>query len=259
MSAAATQRVDLPVSGMTCAACARSIERTLARTGGVSRANVNFATSTATVEFDAAHAQVGDFVNAIEDLGYGVPADAGLGAGASAGADEPEQRWRLAVALVCAAPLLWLGMAHGPAWIQLFLALPVVGYAGAPFYAGAWSGLRHRSANMNTLIALGTGAAFLYSVYETLRGGQEVYFEAAAVIIALILVGRTLEGRARRRASAGHSRADGSAASRGAGRAHWRGGGNARGAGAARRPAGGAAGRAHRCRWRGTGRRVGGG
>ncbi|MGO9258953.1 MAG: heavy metal translocating P-type ATPase [Bryobacteraceae bacterium] len=202
MSAAATQRVDLPVSGMTCAACARSIERTLARTGGVSRANVNFATSTATVEFDAAHAQVGDFVNAIEDLGYGVPADAGLGAGASAGADEPEQRWRLAVALVCAAPLLWLGMAHGPAWIQLFLALPVVGYAGAPFYAGAWSGLRHRSANMNTLIALGTGAAFLYSVYETLRGGQEVYFEAAAVIIALILVGRTLEGRARRRASA---------------------------------------------------------
>jgi Cu+-exporting ATPase len=162
---------------------------------------VNFATSTATVEFDTAHAQVGDFVNAIQDLGYGVPAEAGLGAGSSAGADEPEQRRRLAVALICAAPLMWLGMAHGPAWIQLVLALPVVGYAGAPFYAGAWSGLRHRSANMNTLIALGTGAAFLYSLYETLRGGQEVYFEAAGVIIALILVGRALEGRARRRAS----------------------------------------------------------
>jgi P-type Cu+ transporter len=200
MSAAATQRVDLPVSGMSCAACARSIELTLARTGGVSRANVNFATSTATVEFDAARAKVGDFVSAIQDLGYGVPAETGL-SGAGADAEDPGQRRRLAVALICAAPLLWLGMAHGPAWIQLLLALPVVGYSGAPFYAGAWSGLRHRSANMNTLIALGTGAAFLYSVYETLRGGQEVYFEAAGVIIALILVGRTLEARARGRAS----------------------------------------------------------
>ena len=92
-------------------------------------------------------------------------------------------------------------MAHGPAWLQLLLALPAVGYAGAPFYTGAWNAMRHREANMNTLIALGTGAAFLYSVWETLRGAHEVYFESAAVIIALILVGRTLETRARRKAS----------------------------------------------------------
>ena len=197
-----TQRIDLPVSGMSCAACARTIERTLARTSGVARAHVNFATSTATVEFDTGRARVSDFVSAIEDLGYGVPADSGRGVSVEADAEDPRQRRRLAVALAGAAPLVVLGMAHGPAWIQLLLAMPVVGYAGAPFYTGAWSGLRHRDANMNTLIALGTGAAFLYSMCETLRGRADVYFEAAAVIIALILVGRTLEGRARRKASA---------------------------------------------------------
>ena len=199
MSAATLRRVDLPVSGMTCAACARTIERTLSRTSGVERANVNFATSTATVEFDTDRARVGDFVNAIEDLGYGVPAESGLGTGAST--DEPGQRLRLFVAVLFAAPLVWLGMTHGPAWIQLLLALPIVCYSGAPFYIGAWNGLRHLSANMNTLIALGTGAAFLYSLWVTLRGGHEVYFEAAGVIIALILLGRTLESRARHRAS----------------------------------------------------------
>ena len=132
-----------------------------------------------------------------EDLGYGVPADTHDRRRAA----EPDDRRRLIVALACATPLLALGMAHGNAWLQLVLALPVVAYGGAPFYSGAWTALRHRSANMNTLIALGTGAAFLYSVYETLRGGHEVYFEAAGVIIALILVGRMLESRARRRAS----------------------------------------------------------
>jgi P-type Cu+ transporter len=201
MKAAETQRIDLPVSGMTCAACARSIERTLARTAGVERANVNFATSTATVEFDAGRAHVSDFVTAIEDLGYGVPAESGLGLAVESGADEAQQRPRMMVALVCAGPLAVLGMAHGPAWVQLLLALPAVGYGGASFFTGAWRGLRHRSANMNTLIALGTGAAFLYSLVETLRGREDVYFEAAGVIVAFILVGRRLEGRARRRAS----------------------------------------------------------
>jgi len=86
-------------------------------------------------------------------------------------------------------------------WMQLVLVLPVVFYAGVPFYQGAWTALRHRSANMNTLIALGTGAAFLYSLFITMRGGHEVYYEAAAVIITLILLGRMLETRARGRAS----------------------------------------------------------
>ncbi len=197
MSVTAPERVDLPVSGMTCAACARTIERTLAHTPGVGRAHVNFATSTATVEYDPQQARIGDLVGAIEELGYGVPETE-----AAPDSEAIAYRRRLMVAVVFAVPVVVLGMMHGhTAWIQLLLTLPVVFYAGAPFYQGAWTALRHGSANMNTLIALGTGAAFVYSVFETVRGGHEVYFEAAAAIIALILLGRTLESRARGKAS----------------------------------------------------------
>lgn len=197
MNLATPERVDLPVSGMTCAACARTIERTLAHTPGVSRAQVNLATNTATVEFDADKVRVSDFVGAIEELGYGVPSPE-----MPPQTEEPGYR-RLLVAAIFAAPVLALGMSHGvvrvpySAWIQLALTLPVIFYSGAPFYLAAWNALRHGSANMNSLISLGTGAAFLYSLYQTLRGGHEVYYEAAAVIIALILLGRRLEARAR--------------------------------------------------------------
>ena len=202
MNATAPARVDLPVSGMTCAACSRTIERTLSATAGVSAAHVNLATATATVEYDPARVNVPDFIASIEDLGYGVPKTETRPDDA-----EPGYRRRLAVALVCAAPVFALGMSHGALhvpwsnWIQLALSLPVIFYSGAPFYTAAWSALRHRSANMNTLIALGTGAAFLYSVAATLRGDHAVYYEAADVIVALILLGRTLEARARGRAS----------------------------------------------------------
>jgi Cu+-exporting ATPase len=194
MSAATVERVDLSVSGMTCAACARAIERTLAGTPGVKRSRVNLATNTATVEYDPERVRVRDFVAAIEDLGYGVPQD-------ERAAAEPRYTARLIVAALFSVPLMLLGMSHRLPWLQLVLTLPVIFYAGAGFYSAAWSALGHRSANMNSLIALGTGAAFLYSVWETLRGGHEVYFEAAAVIITLILTGRTLEARARAKAS----------------------------------------------------------
>jgi Cu+-exporting ATPase len=185
--------VDLPVSGMTCAACARTIERTLANTAGVERARVNLATNTATIEYQPSRVKVADFVAAIEELGYGVPKTA---------AAEPAYRNRLLVAVIFAAPVLVLGMSHHWPWLQLALTSPVVFYSGAPFYVAAWRALRHFSANMNSLIALGTGAAFLYSLWETLRGGHEVYYEAAAAIIALILLGRTLEARAQSQAGA---------------------------------------------------------
>ena len=196
MNVTAPERVDLPVSGMSCAACARTIERTLSATPGVDRAKVNFATSTATVEYDPGRVRPADFIGAIEELGYGVPEKA-----SRTDAEEPAYRRRFLAALFFAAPVLVLGMLHRLPWVQLVLTLPVVFYAGAPFYTGAWNALRHRAANMNTLIALGTGTAFLYSLVETLRGGHQVYFEAAAVIIALILLGRMLEARARGRAS----------------------------------------------------------
>ena len=191
------ERVDLPVSGMTCAACARTIERTLTATSGVTRANVNLATNTATVEFDPARVRPADFISAIEDLGYGVPETE-----PPVDAAETQYRRRLIVAVIFTAPVMALGMLHTAPWIQLALTLPVIFYSGAPFYAAAWSAVRHGAANMNTLITLGTGAAFLYSLWETARGGHMVYYEAAAVIIALILLGRTLEARARVKASA---------------------------------------------------------
>jgi Cu+-exporting ATPase len=203
MKTAAPERVDLPVSGMTCAACARAIERTLKTAQGVERASVNLATNTATVEYDPARASVPDFVHAIEELGYRVPER-------ETPPDETGQsyRRRLIVALIFATPVVVLGMSHGriavpySPWIQLALSLPVVFYSGAPFYIAAWKALRHRAANMNSLIALGTGAAFLYSVWETISGRHQVYYEAACAIIALILLGRTLEARARGRAGA---------------------------------------------------------
>ena len=209
MSAETAERVDLPVSGMSCAACARSIENQLAATPGVTSAHVNFATSTATVQFDPARTAVRALVDAVEELGYGVPQP-------EAGEDVEEQTRRreysalvrrLLWAAIFTVPVVVLGMAPALArlpemsWIQLALTVPVVFYAGAPFYRGAWTALRHRSANMNTLISLGTGSAFLYSLVITLRGGREVYYEAAAVIITLILSGRVLEARARGRAS----------------------------------------------------------
>jgi P-type Cu+ transporter len=203
MSGEAQERVDLPVSGMTCAACARAIERTLSRTPGVGRASVNLATNTATVEYNPATVQIPAFVRAIEEIGYGVPQTA-----PQPDAEEPGYRRRLLVAAVLSAPVLMLGMSHGALhvpysnWIQLALTLPVIVYSGGPFYIAAWKATRHRSANMNSLISLGTGAAFLYSLFETIRGGHEVYYEAAAVIITLILTGRMLEARARGKASA---------------------------------------------------------
>ena len=209
MSAAPAERVDLPVSGMSCAACARSIESQLSCTPGVDSAHVNFATATATVVFDPSRAAVRNLVQAIEELGYGVPEAA---PGEDVERDLHHQEYaalqrRLLVAAILTAPVVILGMWPGlmhrqpVVWIQLALTIPVVVYPGAPFYRGAWIALRHRSANMNTLIALGTGAAFLYSLAVTLSGGHDVYYEAAAVIITLILLGRVLEARARGRAS----------------------------------------------------------
>jgi Cu+-exporting ATPase len=248
-------RVDLPITGMTCAACARRIERRLTKTPGVASANVNFATGRATVEYDPARTGVRQFVSAVEEIGYGVIDVAGGDERASAGREEEARRdeqrdlaRRFTVAAALSLPVLVISMSHGAvtlfnAWwinyLQLALTVPVVFYSGAPFYRGAWAALRHGAADMNTLIATGTGAAFVYSLVATLapglvaaaggRGGMEsmttpggvmnhaaggavmnsmgaggapvtpVYFEAASVIIALILLGRLLEARAKGR------------------------------------------------------------
>ncbi|HJQ31357.1 MAG TPA: heavy metal translocating P-type ATPase [Pyrinomonadaceae bacterium] len=227
-------RVDLPITGMTCAACARRIERGLSKAEGVKSASVNFATGRASVEFLEEATDARALRKRVEELGYGV-LDVNEGA---AGVEDVEEQARqeerrdiarrFTVAAVLSLPVLVIAMSHGAValfdvpwinWLQLALTAPVVIYSGAPFYRGAWAALRHRAADMNTLIATGTGAAFIYSLVATvapqlvmttptghaegmqMSGGAmpPVYFEAASVIIALILLGRLLEARAKGR------------------------------------------------------------
>jgi P-type Cu+ transporter len=240
--APSARRADLALTGMTCAACAQRIQRRLSKTAGVSSANVNFATSRATVEYDPRQTGVSGLVEAVESVGYGArDATGGTGkvlADVEEEARRAEQRdlkRRFVAAAVLSLPVLVISMSHGTIpflnvwwinWLQLALTAPVVFYSGAPFFRGAWAALRHRAADMNTLIATGTGAAFVYSAVATVAprlfmtadattatsmSGMQmngaatamppVYFEAASVIIALILLGRLLEARARGRAS----------------------------------------------------------
>ncbi len=190
--------LELPIGGMTCAACARTVERQLAGSPGVGRASVNFATKIASVSYNPAETRVEDLVAAVEQVGYEVPREPQeIGEAAEA----RETRRRLVFGAVFAIPVFVLGTLERAPVVQFILTLPVLFYAGRGFFLDAWTALKHRSANMNTLIALGTGAAFLYSVWVVLTGGTGVYFEAASVIVVLILLGRTLEARALGRAS----------------------------------------------------------
>jgi Cu+-exporting ATPase len=190
--------LELPIGGMTCAACARTVERQLASSHGVEKASVNFATKVASVSYNPDETGLDDLVAAVEDVGYEVP----LGDPEAAEARETARvRKRFLVGLVFAIPVFLLGMMERAPAFQLVLTIPVLAYAGRGFFEDAWTGLLHRSANMNTLIAAGTGAAFLYSCVRVVQGGGDVYFEAAAVIVVLVLLGRLLEARATGRAS----------------------------------------------------------
>ena len=296
------ERVDLPITGMTCAACASRIEKQLKKQPGVESCSVNFATSKATVNYDPEKTGISNLINtvkdvgydtagtstvefvvddsmrpsgssvqlenhlskqrgvvksnfnlatmavcveylpnasdtrairrAIEDFGYIVREVSGTGAGGkdslehAHAAEYAELKRKFWIAAVLSLPVLIIAMSHGAIeflnfpgvnWLQLALATPVVFYCGWQFYRGAWAAFRHRAADMNTLIAVGTGTAYVYSILATVFpsffanvSGQtmnmpgmselravSVYFEAASVIIALILLGRMLEARAK--------------------------------------------------------------
>ncbi len=192
------QEVELPIGGMTCAACARTVEKQLGSSTGVESASVNFATRVASVRFDASKTKVEDLIHAVEDVGFEVPVEPQEKAEAE---EARALRQRLIIGLIFAIPVFVLGMLEKFPAVQFALTIPVVFYAGLSFFTDAFTAARHGSANMNTLIAMGTGASFCYSVWVLLTGGTDVYFEAAAVITVLILVGRMLEARARGRSS----------------------------------------------------------
>jgi Cu+-exporting ATPase len=192
------RQIELPIGGMTCAACARAVEKQLGVTEGVEKASVNFATRSALVTFDPERTRVEKLVAAVEDVGYEVPVESQE---LAEQAEARDVRRRLMVGAIFALPVFVLGMLDRFPLVQLVLTVPVLFYSGLPFFRDAWTALRHGSANMNTLIVLGTGAAFLYSVWVLANAGTGVYFESAAVIVVLILLGRLLEARARGRAS----------------------------------------------------------
>ncbi|MEP7325062.1 MAG: heavy metal translocating P-type ATPase, partial [Gemmatimonadota bacterium] len=207
-----SQVVTIPVTGMTCAACSARVERALRDSPGVETANVNLMTSEATVEFSPSATSPETLVAAVRATGYGAEVPASDHSGHHDHAAE-DLRPKLLLSLVAAALVMLLPMLPlAPSTVRFLLlgvTLPVIGWAGRHFYSRAWKAFRHHSADMNTLIAVGTGAAFLSSAGVTLAADwftthgipPHVYFEAVVWIIALILLGNHLEARARGKAS----------------------------------------------------------
>ncbi len=194
------QRVELAITGMTCASCAARIEKRLNKLDGVA-ANVNFASEHAAVAFDPARIDIEDLIGAVEAAGYG----AALPETVSDEDPTRPYRLRLVLAVALTIPLVifaWVAAARpaGWEWVSLVLATPVVAYAGWPFHRAAATNARHGVATMDTLISIGTLSAWTWSAVVLFAGiSTNVYFDTAGAITALILVGRYLEARAKRR------------------------------------------------------------
>jgi P-type Cu+ transporter len=227
MSVQGTETIQLPVLGMTCASCQHHVETALSGAAGVESARVDLMGNRASVVFDPARTTPENLIAAIRSAGYDavlprpnstegpvsdeIPAKAAHKAWAALAAG--------AIAMVMAMPLdsgmgpldhVLMSMAPRlyelPAaflrWFLLGLTAAVVSWAGRAIYLNAWRAIAHGATNMNTLVSLGTGVAFFWSAYATLRpaAGREVYFDAVLLIVGFLLLGKTLEGRAKRRA-----------------------------------------------------------
>ncbi|WP_096186268.1 heavy metal translocating P-type ATPase [Evansella halocellulosilytica] len=217
-----TEKTEFNVSGMTCAACANRIEKRLNKMEGVSTANVNFALETATVQYDDSAVSINDMKEAINKLGFKLmPKESEESKTDYKEKEIERQTGKFLLAAILTLPLLWTMVAHfeftlfiympdmfmNP-WVQLALATPVQFLVGAQFYQGAYKSLKNKSANMDVLVALGTSAAYFYSIYlgwEWMQAGAigmpELYFEAAAIIITLIVLGKLFEVRAKSKTS----------------------------------------------------------
>ncbi|MGB7137349.1 MAG: heavy metal translocating P-type ATPase [Acidobacteriaceae bacterium] len=220
---AVSQTLTLPILGMSCAACQSHVERALRSTPGVSEATVNLMTNSARISFDPAVAKTGDLIASVRDAGY----DAALPESALAVEDAaPEEGLLRAKALFTlaggvvvmvlmnahrwfapAAPVLFRTSPRTLEYVMLAITLTGMVWGGGIIYRQAWSAAVHRSTNMNTLVALGTGAAFAYSLAATAMPGvfrrhgmhADVYYDAVLLILGFLLLGRWLDARAKRR------------------------------------------------------------
>tara|TARA_R110002049_G_scaffold50370_3_gene143121 strand:+ start:162705 stop:164990 length:2286 start_codon:yes stop_codon:yes gene_type:complete len=218
-------QIELPITGMTCMGCARSIELALNSVPGVVDSNVNFAGQSVSAKYDPRQTSPDEIADAIREAGYGVVEQSSgqtmADATEKAEKNENQKRMRLlGLSLVLTVPLfilsmgrdfgLWGEWAHAD-WVNvlmLVLATPVQFLAGREFYIASYQSLKMRFANMDVLVAMSTSTAYLYSVWVTIavalgvtRWGEHVYFETSATIITLILAGRLIESRAKSRTS----------------------------------------------------------
>jgi Cu+-exporting ATPase len=223
------ERLELPITGMTCASCANRIERRLNKLDGVT-ASVNYATEKAAVEFDPGSVETEQLVAAVESAGYQAVLPAAEAEAAPAEGAEPDEtaplRMRLIISALFSVPVLLISMIPSLQfdnwqWLSLQLATPVVVWGAWPFHRAAWANLKHGTATMDTLISLGVLAAWLWSLYALFigdagmndmrmkfefipkgGGGDEIYLETASIVTTFILAGRYFEARAKRRAGA---------------------------------------------------------
>jgi Cu+-exporting ATPase len=204
-------RSDLAVEGMTCAACANRIQRKLSKLDGVSEAQVNFASGSATVIHNGV-VDDAELRATIESLGYVAPMEADHDAAEALHEAELKRRW--VVALILGVPAALISMVSalhfdGWQWAVAALATPVIFWSGWGFHRAAWMNLRHGSTTMDTLVSMGTLSAWLWSTVvlfsnagdldQMAENGQHIYYETGVVIVTLILLGKWMETRAKRR------------------------------------------------------------
>jgi len=219
------EKVTLPLQGMTCASCVNKVEKALSHLRGVIQVNVNFATERASVEFIPEEVTIRDLKKAVQEAGYQVlevkEEDIVEKEKLAREAELSRLKWKFILGTILLVPILilmygaaflgrWVGLSKNTNFlIQFLLATPVQFWAGWQFYVGFWKAARHKTSDMNTLIAVGTSAAYLYSLIATFlphlfmaKGLMaDVYFDTSAAIIVLILLGRFLEARAKGRTS----------------------------------------------------------
>lgn len=216
-----TEKAEFDITGMTCAACSTRIEKGLNKFDGVVKANVNLALEKATVEYNGSVLTPSDIINKVEKLGYGARVKENVKETSDHRQKEiSKQTGKFIFSAILSLPLLWAMVGHfsftsfiwvpeafmNP-WVQLALATPVQFIIGSQFYIGAYNALKNKSANMDVLVALGTSAAYFYSLYISIMSlmeeahGVELYYETSSILITLIILGKLFEAKAKGRSS----------------------------------------------------------